>query len=75
MVLGACDANGDQGHDCSASGGFNGMGSDGAQHGSLVVGSQSFARTPVQPGTQDGKLSTMQLRIPTVGRSNTAPAL
>ena len=36
MVLGACDANGDREHDYSASGGFNGMGPDGAQHALII---------------------------------------
>ena len=50
MAQGACDGSGTTRPDYVSSGDFNGMGPDSAQHGSLADGSQSYARTPIQPG-------------------------
>ena len=49
MAQGACDGAGTTGPDYVSSGGFIGTGPDSARHGSLVDGSQSYARTPIQP--------------------------
>ena len=50
MAQGACDGAGTTGPDYVSSGDLVGMGPDSAQHGSSADGSQSYARTPIQPG-------------------------